>query len=263
MPFKRVCFIGDIPERQKEKVPLATVSMEVVGEVEPLAISDSSTGKPLGDNAGLAYEYSWNLGLTGRKGYDWLENLDKDDSVLVQLIFQTYYTPFTFRELFATLEYLPPTKTLKEQPNIVALSKKAILGIGEVGKSAGFGLLGSLSAAIADIIPSHDDQGSKWYLNKFHFSLDSGEPVYGIEWHISRRLIQEVGNRLVGRYGLMFLNSPVQSSPTHAIEDTVFLRGRFGLKHCADKYEGWYDFNMFPALESEALKLALKPKSSQ
>jgi hypothetical protein len=271
MPFKRASFISDIPERtivasrkrnpSGKEPPFATVAMEVMGEVEPLALVDPSMLNALDSHATVVHEYSWNLGLTGRT-YDWLNRLDEADSLLVQLIFQSYSTPFVFRELFATLEYLPPTRTLRAQPNIMELGKKVISGLGKVAEGVGLGPLGTLSTMVADVIPATDDKGAQWFLNKFHVPLYDGEPAYGLEWHISRRLIEEVGSRLVGRLGVVFIHSPVQNTPRKE-RDTVFLTARIGLRHQPDDYEGWYDFMMFPAWESGELKLAILPKTGR
>jgi hypothetical protein len=88
-----------------------------------------------------------------------------------------------------------------------------------------------------------------------------------VEWHISRGLIYEVGSRLVGKFGVMFLDAPLQrrslpaqvgtDAPRHEEDTAVHLRGTFGIrKRHAGK---WQPHSMLPPPGIEDLILKVQP----
>lgn len=271
MSLQRVTYKGEVFGRKNEsenewlvknhtgEKPLASVNMEIFGEVEPVAISDNSLLCDLSSRKSFIYEYIWNIGLTGID-IDWLEKCDADDTLLIQIIVQSGNSRFTSQEIFATLEYLPPTRNVAGFPNIL---KKVIGGAGSVAKDIGFKTIGSLTTFVSDIIPSQDEHGAKWYLHKFDYPLDSqdNQQAYGVEWHISKKLIYEVGSRLVGRIGILFADAPIQGKIHNPSENTIVLFGKFGLK-LADEKGRWYCFGMLPKKDSDLLRLSICPKES-
>jgi hypothetical protein len=276
MSFERVSYKGDIFARKgendtewvqkshKDELPIATCNIEITGETSPLALCDASKFSKLSLKHPYVYHYTWTVGLTGRIGFDWLYRLDEEDAVLVQLIINGGNSRFVSREVFATLEYLPPTKNLKEEPSFLEWCKTVLLHSGELVESTGSHVAGLLATTIGNIIPSDSDGFSKWFLHKFDVASDSNqnEHSYGVEWHISRSLIQEVGSRLVGRLGVVFLDAPFQTEnpENNSNNHTVRIQGRVGLKHKPDKGH-WWGFSMIPFWDSDSLILKVNPQS--
>jgi hypothetical protein len=273
MTLGRVTFKGDVFIRKTEddktwetkshkgETPLASGCFEITGEKNPEAIRDMSVISDLTIQKSFVYHYSWTLGINGRD-LDWLNKLDEEEALLVQIIIQCGQSRFVSREIFATLEYLPPTKNLIESPNFLEWGKKILTNTGDIAKNAGFKIGGSIVSSIANIIPpDKKDDVSRWYLKKFAFPVDSGENkhIYGTEWFISRKLILEIGSRFIGRLGVVFLDAPIQEKEDNPADNCIYLRGRFGLKHKA-KHNAWYDYSMLPAWDSEELKLKITPK---
>jgi len=270
MALQRVFYKGDIFPRYTEsdeewnnkrhegETPLVTATMEVLGDQSPYAISQNSDLEKLPSDHSCVYEYNWNLGLTGQIGMDWLERLDSDDALIVQLILDNEGSGFSTREIFATLEYFPPTKTLINKPMIL---KNIFSSGGKLASGIGCNKISSISTFLADVIPSNDQ--SKWYLNKFDYPFTEfvDQQAYGIEWHISTSLIKEVGARLVGRVGIIFLNAPLYEEGKELTprSNNISLFARFGLKLKKDGGDKWYDFSMLPAVGSSALKMVVTP----
>lgn len=100
---------------------------------------------------------------------------------------------------------------MKDEPSFLEWCKKILLNSGDLAESAGSHFAGALTTTIGNIIPSDNDGFSKWFLHKFDVPSESNqnEHAYGVEWHISRALIQEVGSRLVGRLGVVFFRCSI------------------------------------------------------
>lgn len=232
---------------------LAIGTMEIIGEETPYTLNNAIDISDISSNHSHVYEYSWNIGLTGEIGFDWLEYLDPEDTLLVQFIIDNEGSRFIAREVFATLEYLPPTKNIMDTPKIL----KRIFTFGsEVAKNVKKDSLGALSSLISDIIPSTDDY--KWYLNRFDYPFNSSNnnQAFGIEWHISRRLIEQIGARLVGRLGVIFIDAPIQND-IEPEQTSMSISGKFGLKLKSDS-KHWYGFSMVP-LSMHELSLKINP----
>ncbi|MEA2692642.1 MAG: hypothetical protein QOJ16_2029 [Acidobacteriota bacterium] len=269
MSFKRVHFEGDIFPRHTEtdeewqrspgrgQKAIAHGSMEIFGETRPLALAQDppEEGKPAST---YLHEYAWNVGLTGYE-LEWIEKLQEDDAVLVQVMVLPGRSPFISREIFATLEYLPPTRNIPYAPGLLHWTKALASGIGKVADGLNVPVVGMVGSLVSDLVPPERAE-TKWFLNKFALP-GGGEDAscYGIEWHISRGLIHEIGSRLVGRLGLAFINAPWQDEKPEAAEDSLVLRGRFGLR-LARTPANWFDFSLVPGSGSEALSLRLKPQ---
>jgi hypothetical protein len=239
--------------------------MEITGETSPLALRTAAEFGALTPDKPHVNLYTWSLGLNG-KTMDWLDRLEEEDAVLVQLIVENRRSRYTSREIFATLEYLPPTRTLVEEPSFLEWCKRAFAAGSHLAESTGVPgakVVGALTTTIANIIPSRTEKGSRWFLQKFDFPVESSvnEHTYGVEWHISRAAIREVGSRLVGRLGVVFLDAPIQGTkPSHSEKDSVVtIRGRFGLKQKPDR-KSWYDFSMLPPWNSNDLVLKVNPQ---
>jgi len=274
MALKRVRFEGDVFPRREEtdaewldlvhrgEDPIARGVMEIFGEVQPLAVSGySEHGNSLLDSL-VVHEYVWNVGLQGST-MDWVERLDDDDAVLVQIMIQTGRSPYTAREVFATLEYLPPTRNIPQSPSFLQWTKNVIGGAGKVAEGAGLSVYGALGSAIADIIPP-DDPETRWFLNRF--TLLSGDrpenACYAVEWHLSRKLIHQTGSRFVGRLGIAFFEAPLQGEEGRSAGDDLLLVGRFGLK-LAKSAGRWYDFSLLPRSDLASLALRVAPRSKE
>ncbi|UYO64436.1 hypothetical protein LNN31_08435 [Acetobacterium wieringae] len=265
MSIERVFFNDVVYERKNEddinwkfkshedKIPIAQINMELYGETSPKAIVKTSD---LTENQ--LYEYNWSVGMTGLCGFDWLKMLDSEDALLVQIIVNSGGTRFATNEVFASLEYMPPTKNLVNTPMIL---KRAFSASSEIAKYANQGILCIASSFVADIIPCNDN--SKWYLNKFDYPLirkkNPYEYTYGIEWHISRNLIEEVGARLVGRLGVIFIDAPYQNSNNQTCENSLTISCKVGLKLKTKAVKTWYDFSMIPSDGLEKTTLYIKP----
>ncbi|MDD5351361.1 MAG: hypothetical protein PHQ12_14210, partial [Chthoniobacteraceae bacterium] len=285
MPFERVAFREDLFARKGEndaewlikshegEKPIATCCMELTGESSPVAVCDAAELGKLSLQHPLVYQYSWNIGLTGRMGLNWLDLLDEDEALLVQLILYGGQSRFVSREVFATLEYLPPTRNLKETPSFlewgkILLTHSASLS-GNVGAllqpnnpPAGIGLqcAGAIAATIGNMIPSDDQGYSKWFLYKFDIPLDTnaGGYVYGVEWHISRAVIKEVGTRLSGKLGVVFLDAPFQTENAANESLPIHIQGKLGLQP-KPEHGKWWGFSLVP-LRDNGPKLKVSPR---
>ena len=269
MPFKRAYFEGDIFARHAESdeewdrssgrgQKLAHGSMEIFGETRPLALEQfpqEEEGKPAPT---YLHEYAWNVGITGNE-LEWIEKLQEDDAVLVQIMVLPGRSPFVSREIFATLEYLPPTRNLPHAPGFLGYAKAVASGLGKVADSLNVPVVGAVGSMVSDLVPPERAE-TKWFLNKF--ALPGGREegsCYGIEWHLSRGLIREVGARLVGRLGLVFIDAPLQDESTGVAEDSLVLRGKFGLR-LARTSSSWFNFSLIPGSEPKALSLRVRPQ---
>jgi hypothetical protein len=168
----------------------------------------------------ILYEYFWSAGMTG---FDpkWYERLDDDDPIVVQLIFHTKDSRYSTQEVAANLKQVPPfQKTTEkkirewfEQLQPVAATAGQVMGL------AGATVPGKIIAAIAQMKLNTvllDD--FPWWVKTFSFEEEAG-----IEWHIPRRLIQYVGNRLVGSLGTYFIECDT-SDPTLKNEISIEMR---------------------------------------
>jgi hypothetical protein len=270
MSLQRVRFEGDIFPRHKETdeewqkspgkgaSPIAHGSMEIFGETRPLALDRYVLGEESQPLSRYLYEYAWNVGLTGKE-LEWIEKLQEDDAVLVQIMVLPGRSPFVSREIFATLEYLPPTRNIPHAPGFSHWAKTLAGGIGKVADGLNVPVLGAVGSVVSDLVPPENPE-TKWFLNKFALpGICEDGSCYGIEWHISRGLLHEIGSRLVGRLGLVFIDAPLQDGKPESAESDLILLGRFGLR-LARTSADWFDFSLVPGARSEALKLRLQPE---
>jgi hypothetical protein len=273
MSLERVYFGGDIFSRHTETdedweriprkglKPIAHGSMEIFGETQPLALTRYLSGENSKLEPPHLYEYTWNVGLNGYE-LEWIENLQDDDAALVQIMVIPGDSPFISMEIFATLEYLPPTRNIPHSPGLLHWAKTISSGVGKAADNVHIpvvGAVGSLFSAAAELVPPERPE-TKWFLNKFALPGDcEGGSCYGIEWHFSRGLIHEIGSRLVGHLGLVFIDAPLQGRKQKGVEGGLTLQGRFGLK-LARTHDQWFDFSLVPGSHSQALSLRVQPQ---
>ena len=122
------------------------------------------------------------------------------------------------------------------------LLKQAAGIAGKVAKASRTPLAPALLSSAANLIPSEDSKNRVlWYVRRFYM-VD--ERQYGIEWRISRRLIQEVGSRLTGTLGVIFFRAPgVTDAEPESREGAVI--GKLGLKPSYYKHK-WLEFKWRP-----------------
>jgi len=233
--------------------------MEIFGETRPLALDQYPPREDGKSVPTYLHEYAWNVGLTGYE-LQWIEKLQEDDAVLVQIMVLPGRSSFISREIFATLEYLPPTRNIPHAAGVLGWTKAVASGLGKVADGLNVPVVGAVGSLISDLVPAERSE-TKWFLNKFALPGGCEEgSCYGIEWHISSGLIHELGSRLVGRLGLIFIDAPLQDEKPEAAENSLVLRGRFGLR-LARTAASWFNFSLVPGSESRALSLRLRPQS--
>lgn len=208
--------------------------VELLGEVNPTPIKEtmlmnkqsvSKNKESELKNSIPLYEYVWTVGIKGdpniKKGH-WCDELDKDDSIGVQLIFHTNKSKFSIREISATLKQLPPFE-----------KKKGIGGwvesISPVANVFGKGLetmgvsYGKILTNISEMqLNSASTKDFPWWIKSIAVSENPG-----VEWHISKSYLQSVGNRFVGTLGIYFVECETYTEdlkPELEIEIKVFLQ---------------------------------------
>ena len=151
----------------------------------------------------VLYEYVWSVGITGVENVSWCERLDENDSIIVQLIFDTKDSRYSVREMGADLKQLPP---FKKKDGVVGWFESIQPVIGAVGKGVQtFGPIAGPMAPVAMTAGSLVSTISETKLN----TASTGEFPWwiktisvkqnpGVEWHISRSYLISVGNRFVG-----------------------------------------------------------------
>lgn len=186
--------------------------LEIAGEVFPKPSKSNelkwNNDKTKFDRADLyIYEYLWTLSLVGPlKDLNWFKKLTRRDAILVQVIFHTIGTGYSIRALTATLK--PPFKIKRSLIDRVKEIWSITKGIGGVvSKIPGAPKeIGSLISAIGELGEDSTPTYSAypWYTKTF---TAPGGGI-GVEWRIDRKIIENIGNRIIGGIGLLYLCDP-------------------------------------------------------
>lgn len=173
----------------------------------------------------VLYEYVWSVGLTGDPmESSWCEELDKDDSIVVQLIFHTGDSCFSIREIAADLKQMPPFEKKKGIGTWVESLRPAIGTFGKGLESLGVAGPGKIISMIAETkLNTASTEEFPWWIKTISAGKDPG-----LEWHISRSYLHSVGNRFVGTLVAYFVDctsgSEVKPEKRLDIEIRVYLK---------------------------------------
>lgn len=204
--------------------------VELTGVVNPRSIKEirheppqtkSDTKQDVGP---VVYEYSWAVGMTG-SDMRWYAELDKNDPIVIQLIFHTKHSRYAIHEVAANLKQVPPFKKTRSQEirDWLEMFSPLVATTGKVMELAGATIPGKIISAISQMkLNSVPVDEFPWYVKTF-----SWEENAGIEWHIPQSLIEYTGNRLVGSLGAYFVGCEVADSESQdelSLELRAFLR---------------------------------------
>ena len=115
--------------------------------------------------------------------------------------------------------------------------------IGEVIKMPGVKEMGTILEGInkleKDRVPvSH---AYPWYSKKITVLDDEEKLVSGIEWGIKRKAFINLGNRLMGGMGVIFIKSSNSKDKKNYVEIEMRARISFKKPHFSEKYKKIYD----------------------
>ncbi|HKV38876.1 MAG TPA: hypothetical protein VJX67_06660 [Blastocatellia bacterium] len=237
-------------------------------------VTASSFPEKKEDYQPLVNVFRWTLGLEG-KTFDWPRYLGKE-AINVQLIFDLYDRSVSLYEAFGTLESLSPTRPIPESPGR-RFARSALRVLGAVAKESKIHVVDKVAPEMfsfaADSIPSEDNKDDTlWYLRRFYldpekYPVDSEPPrpgsenqenplksckdplgcsSYGIEWRITKRLIETVGSRVAGIAGILFFQGAEPGKANEPIvPPPIKVRVRFGLKP-KSKNQDWLFYTWRP-----------------
>jgi hypothetical protein len=173
----------------------------------------------------IIYEYFWSVGMSGADP-KWYDQLDEHDPIIVQLILHTKGSRYVTQDVAANLKQVPPFQKTTEnkiqdwfaqlQPVVETAGK--VLSIG--GAKVPGEILSAISQMKLNTVPV--DQ-FPWWVKTFS-TVDEA----GVEWHIPKKLVQYVGNRLVGSFGVYLIKCGSEESlkDEFSIELRAYLRSR-------------------------------------
>jgi hypothetical protein len=213
--------------------------LELTGETNP-QLSSLPELKVVGDTGSYTwsapdahiYEYLWTISLTSpqaeKKGKkeesilekrwirklrknispkrDWTHMLRKRDGVLIQIFFHTYKTPYLVRVLTTTLK--PPfviKKTITDKVREVLTATRSIRKLAKTGVPGKFGtLLDAVGILEEDSVPNY--QAYPWYSKTITAPEKAQERgLEGVEFSLDRKVFRNIGNRVMGSLGIMFI----------------------------------------------------------
>lgn len=193
------------------------------------------------------YEYIWELSLTGpidketERPIPWVNKISKkDDAILVQVFFHINNTKYSIRALTGTLK--PPFMIKKKFPDILwdrwwKITGTATKLIGETIKIPGTKEICTAIDAISELekdsVPT--SHAYKWY-SKMIATREDGVMLNGVEWGIKREAFKNLGNRLMGGIGLIFIESD-PNKKMDCIEVEIRARISFKKSHSKKKNE--------------------------
>jgi len=179
--------------------------LEISGECEPLVSPDEQNIEEVKERKKIsslsAYNYRWTLGITGETA-NWINGLsNEDNAILVQFLFNTHQTGYRVRELATTIRQLAP---LRDKPKLSDVFNKILRTakplIGGAGELIG-GPAKIIASAVSQLqIDSVSPEEFKWYVKSF----TSFNHEQGIEWCLSKKLFENLGNRISGGVAVLF-----------------------------------------------------------
>lgn len=174
------------------------------------------------------YEYTWSVAAQG-ENTGWYWDLDKNDPIVVQLIFHTGASRYHVSEVSASLKQIPPYHKTKSQ-EIMDWVEMLTPFAGLAGKALEAGGLAGPAKVISTIskmkLNSIPADKFPWYIKTFSAGTEPG-----VEWHIPHALIALTGNRFVGSVGVTFTDGgALDSAASNSlnIEVRAFLRDTSG-----------------------------------
>lgn len=187
--------------------------------------------------------FRWSLELEDLEGFHWPRYLARKEAVIVQLIFDLPPKGIFLSEVSSTLEYLAPTKPLTSfLPSLRKLAEDVTAdGIPLVGRF--------VTSAVRNLIPARDAKNRVlWYIRRFYLA-EKGR--YGVEWRMSRRLIEEIGSRWTGTLGVVFVDvGRDEEDDPRLIDSEAKVCGCFGLKR-RGKWRDWLHFRWRPVTDDQ------------
>lgn len=231
------------PLAKKYKVPhLGKIKegyLELTGEINPQSsslpelriVGNTGTYKWSAPNAHI-YEYLWTISLTSEPGIKkqekkestpvkimirklrkkffskrgWTHLLRKKYAFLLQLIFHTYGTPYLVRVLTTTLKPPPVVKrTMTDKIREMLSTTKSVRNLAKNAVPEKFGtLLDAVEILAKDTVPNYS--AYPWYSKNFT-ALEKGQKkgLEGVEFLIDRKAFRNLGNRITGSVGIMFI----------------------------------------------------------
>jgi hypothetical protein len=229
--------------------------LELIG---PASLTLTPSLKAAGDDRDHVQVFRWSLGFEGTAGFRWPRYLAKRESLIVQLLFELPETGVSLSEVSGTLEYLAPTRPLRHSW-FLGWILRVLDKLPEMVERVTLNRLANTVATAASLIPSRDSSNRLlWYLRRFYMVE---RKVYGVEWRMTRRLVEEVGSRWTGTLGVVFLKT--KDGPQAAtVPRQPKVIGKIGLKPQRPGSLGdllpsikdkWLDFRWRPIEEPDRL----------
>ncbi|MFB3889954.1 MAG: hypothetical protein ACE14S_10720 [Candidatus Bathyarchaeia archaeon] len=209
--------------------------IELLGEVNPLTVEEvyhltgpkkeGEGSEASGQVAPVIYEYFWSLGIGGPTP-KWYDQLDDHDPIVVQLIFHTQNSKYSPQDIAANLKQVPPfQKTLETKiQDWFEQFKPVVETAGKVLSIGGVSLAGEVLSAISEMkLNTVPVDQFPWWVKTFS-TVDEA----GIEWHIPKKLVQYVGNRIVGSLGVYFIKccDKAELKDEFSIEMRAYVRSK-------------------------------------
>ncbi len=224
--------------------------LELIGEINPQASSLQEL-KVVGETGSYnwsapnvhVYEYLWTISLTSPQGEnkkkekevttliekwicnlkkrftskrDWTHNLKRKDAVLIQVFFHTYGNSYLVRVLTTTLK--PPfviKKTIMDRVREVLKETSSIRKVAKASVPEKFGtLLDAVGILEQDSVPNY--QAYPWY-SKNITAPEEGQKrgLEGVEFLLDRKVFRNIGNRVMGSLGIMFISKSETEDEQH------------------------------------------------
>ncbi|MGB5158118.1 hypothetical protein [Desulfobacterium sp. N47] len=185
---------------KKHKTRYLKISTSLIGEDSPF-LSDFSAN--FADKNQSLYRYDWIFGLSclpveGKNTFwDWKAALRDNNSLKIQFLFDLNKSNLCANDLSAHLLCLYPSKDISSWFD--KHSKSISSGLDSLAETTeDYSKTASDVFRISNILTnfiSSDDNGKNWYLYRF---LDQNSGALGLEWHITKKVIDQFGPLLRG-----------------------------------------------------------------
>jgi hypothetical protein len=150
------------------------------------------------------YRYDWLIGFSCFEGeanwWNWLNSLNSNDALRVQLIIRNDETGIGFNEINASLLTLYPSK------HSTSFLEKSLSIASDLSDVLQFEKVKKISELANKLISSQ--KGTKWYITKY---FDSKYKSFGVEWHINRVVLEEFGPMIRGSLTMSFTCEELKS----------------------------------------------------
>ncbi len=248
--------------------------LKILGETEPRLSTLPVLTAEKNLSTFFVHEYIWELGFTGyidpktERPRDWSNRLiKKDDAIIVQAIFYTNNSNYLARTLTATLK--PPIMIKKSVLDSICDGWMKMTGtstkfIGEATNIPGFREMGLRMEQVKEM-----EKGSvplshayPWHSRMITIPDGDGKPLNAVEWRIKRKAFRNLGNRLIGGMGLIFIKSSYSKEKKDHIN--IEMRARISFKKTRfsrrNNYDIWLPSNPNINGKKEKLLIKINPK---